>query len=227
MPTFTKLPSGRWRAQVRRKGKYVGTTFPRHRDAEQWALDVERRIDRGETPSSRARPNPKTFNDLITLHVEDMKRGRKAPMRSKSASIKMLRRELGRVKIAQLSRETLIQFGRNRARQGAGPVTLSIDIGLIKLIISHAAAVHGIMVSPEPLDMARIALKRLGLVGKGNERDRRLTSEELERPFKYFDGNERQVIPLPRIIRFAVASAHTLPIQSAMGRGYCLPPTAK
>lgn len=60
-------------------------------------------------------------------------------------------------------------------------MTLSIDIGAIKLVMSHAAAVHGLSVSVEPIDMARFALKRLGLVGKGAERDRRPTLDEIER----------------------------------------------
>jgi methylase of polypeptide subunit release factors len=42
------------------------------------------------------------------------------------------------------------------------PVTLGIDIGVIKMIITHAAAVHGLDISPEPVDLARVALKRLG-----------------------------------------------------------------
>jgi len=48
--TFTKLKSGSWRVQVRRKGKYVNDTFLRRKDAEEWALEIKRRIDRGEPP---------------------------------------------------------------------------------------------------------------------------------------------------------------------------------
>ena len=40
MATFTKLKSGSWRVQVRRKNEYVANTFIRRRDAE--AIDVER-----------------------------------------------------------------------------------------------------------------------------------------------------------------------------------------
>ena len=47
MPTFTKLKSGSWRVQVRRKREYVANTFIRRRDAEEWAIEVERSIDRG------------------------------------------------------------------------------------------------------------------------------------------------------------------------------------
>ncbi|MES0005524.1 hypothetical protein [Mesorhizobium sp. LNJC405B00] len=45
-------------------------------------------------------------------------------------------------------------------------MTLGIDIGFVKLILAHAAAVHGLPVKVEPVDLARIALKRLRVVGK-------------------------------------------------------------
>jgi hypothetical protein len=84
---------------------------------------------------------------------------------------------------------------------------LGQDIGAIKLIISHAAAVHGGEVSVEPVNLARIALRSLGLIGKGNERDRRPTEEELKAPYGYFDSNPHQIVPMSRIIKFAIASA--------------------
>jgi hypothetical protein len=42
--TFTRLKSGSWRVQVRRKGKYLNNTFLRRKDAEEWALETERRM---------------------------------------------------------------------------------------------------------------------------------------------------------------------------------------
>ena len=41
MATIVKLPYGSWRAQVRRKGRYVTGTFLRQNDAEQRALQME------------------------------------------------------------------------------------------------------------------------------------------------------------------------------------------
>ncbi len=79
MAAFSKLKSGSWRAQVRRKGRYVGETFLRLDDAKRWALDVERQIDRGETPSPARLARLNTFGDLIDLHVEDMCVVGKAP----------------------------------------------------------------------------------------------------------------------------------------------------
>ena len=207
MASFVKLPSGSWRAIVRRKSRYISETFRRKDDARAWALEAERQIDRGEAPMASRTARLRTFNDLIDLHLEDMKEVGKAPGRSKDATLAMLKRELGSTNMAGLDRDRIIRFGRKRAEQGAGPVTVGIDIGIIKLVLTHAAAVHGVAVPVEPVELARVALKRLGLVGKGNERDRRPTDEELEKLITHFDGNPRQIIPMGRIIKFAVATA--------------------
>jgi integrase len=144
---------------------------------------------------------------MIDLHIDDMNEVGKPPRRSKSATLEMLHRELGAFRLNELDRERLITFGRRRAAHGAGPVTLGQDIGAIKLVLSHAAAVHGMEITVEPVDLARIALKRLGLIGKGNERDRRPTEEELSKLFAHFDSNPRQLVPMSRIIKFAIATA--------------------
>jgi integrase len=207
LATFVKLKSGSWRAVVRHKNKYVSRTFQRKEDARGWARDQERNIDQGRTPVTARAQRAQTFGDLIDLHIADMKEVGKPPGRSKDATLAMLKRELGHLKAGEMDRDQLIKFGRRRAGEGAGPVTLSMDIGAIRLVVSHAAAVHGLPVAVEPIDLARIALKRLGLVGKSNERDRRPTDDELEKLIAHFDDNERQLIPMGRIIKFAIATA--------------------
>jgi integrase len=207
MATFTRLPSGSWRVQVRRKGKYVNESFLRRKDAEEWALEVQRRIDRGEPVLFGRAYETKTFGDLVRLHRDDLREVGKQIGRSKAASLVLLERRLGRLRLPELDREQLIQFGKERSSEGAGPVTLGIDLGYIKTILAHAAAVHGVNVAIEPINLARVALGRLGLVGKGNERDRRPTQDELNRLVASLDANPRQQIPMGRIIRFAVATA--------------------
>ena len=211
MASIRKQDAGTWRVQVRRKGRSVSENFIRYEDAKRWAVDAERQIDRGETPAVSRVGKLKTFGDLIDLHISDMVEVGKAPRRSKAATLKMLNDELGSLNMVEIDRERVIRFGRARAKQGAGPTTLGIDIGVIKLVIQHAAAVHGLPVKVEPVDLARGALKRLGLVGKSNERDRRPTDEELQKLFVHWDGNDRQLIPMTRIVKFAIASAMPTP----------------
>ena len=106
-----------------------------------------------------------------------------------------------------LDRERIIQFAQDRRADGAGPPTISADISYIKTVLLHASAFHGLPVSPEQVELARVALKRLGLVGKAQERDRRPTQEELDQLVAYFDGNSRQKSPMARLVTFAVATA--------------------
>jgi hypothetical protein len=72
MPTIAKLPSGSWRAQVRRKGRYVSETFLRRDDALRWSRLAELSVDRNETPVSSRIGRITKFGELVRLHIEDM-----------------------------------------------------------------------------------------------------------------------------------------------------------
>jgi integrase len=207
MAAFNRLPSGYWRVQVRRKGQYASRTFRLKFDAEQWALEAERAIAIGKTVNAPHVDGRTAFGTLIALHIADMAEVGKAPLRSKAKSLDKLDVALGNVVLGDLTRERLIEFGKARAKEGAGPVTLGIDIGYIRTVLVHAAAIHGINVPTEQVTLARVALRRLGLIGKGNERDRRPTQDELDCIIRYHDNNSRQIIPLSRIVKFAVATA--------------------
>lgn len=207
MATIKRLPSGTWRVQVRRKGHYLSDSFVLHKDAEAWARRMESEIDQGKTPAPKRVEGIKNFGDLIDLHIDDMKSVGKTIGRSKAFSLDFLKKELGRVRLGDLGRERLIAFGRKRAKDGAGPITVGMDLGYIRTLLGDGAAIHGLPYSPEPVDLARIALRRLGLVGKGDERDRRPTEDELNALFNHFDGNPRLTIPMSRIVRFAIATA--------------------
>lgn len=85
MAIFTQLISGNWRVQVRRKTRYVAETFRRRKDGEEWALEMERNIDRNGSSKPRVVRDVRTFGDLIDLHDEDMREVGKPPRRSKAA----------------------------------------------------------------------------------------------------------------------------------------------
>ncbi len=210
MASFNRLPSGKWRAQVRRKGHALGETFTLKRDAETWARRIESEIDSGRTPTRKNVSGVKTLGALIDLHIADMQEVGKPLGRSKAYSLDLLKDRLGNVRFENLDREKIIQFGKSRTKEGAGPVTLGIDIGYIGTLLTHGAAVHGLPLSPEQVNLARVALKVLGLVGKGKERDRRPTDEELEALFAYFRPGDKTAFPMERIIKYAIATAMRL-----------------
>lgn len=207
MAVIVKLSSGNWRAQVRRKGRYISSTFRRRQDADEWALETERNIDKGLDPNSPSPKTIRTFADIINLHIKDLLEVGKPIRRSKSAVLEALKLSLGPSPIADIKRLKLIEYGKKRAKNGAGPATLAIDFSFMWTLLTHAAAVHGIAVFPEEVRLARVALVRLGLIGKPHERDRRPTQQELDDLISHFDERPRQLIPMSRIIRFAVATA--------------------
>ncbi|MER9402206.1 hypothetical protein NKI46_29385 [Mesorhizobium sp. M0615] len=124
MASINKLASGKWRVQVRCKGRSLSTSFSLRKDAEMWARRIEREIDLGQKPAPKHKDGIKTVSDLIDLHIADMTEVGKLIGRSKAFSLDLLRARLGRLNIADLSREQVIKFGKERAEEGAGPVTV-------------------------------------------------------------------------------------------------------
>ena len=119
-----------------------------------------RAADRSQgTDNARQSRDVQLFGDLVALHREDLKEVGKDIGRSKTASLIFLDERLGHLRFPELDRERFIKFGKARALEGAGPVMVDIDLGYIKTILSHAAAVHGVDVSTEPIDLTRIALR--------------------------------------------------------------------
>ncbi len=207
MATILKLMSGNFRVQIRRRGQYASKTFLRRADAQSWALEAERRADCGEPINPPINNKTYRFRDLIDLHIADMKEVRKPLRRSKAYSLKTLRKQLGKLPLEKMTRERIIVFGRSRAKDGAGPATLAADVCYIHTIITHASAVHGIDISKEEVDLARVALRRLGLIGRSQERNRRPTQDEIDSLITYFENNAKQKIPVDRIVKFALATA--------------------
>ncbi|MEM6891012.1 MAG: hypothetical protein AAF636_23190 [Pseudomonadota bacterium] len=81
---------------------------------------------------------------------------------------------------------------------------------MIKMMITFAAAIRDLDVSPEPVGLACVADKRPGLIGEGRERDRRPGTNDLNRLFRCFHDNERVTLPMTQIMKIAVASVMRL-----------------
>lgn len=105
MATLTKLPSGSWRAQVRRKGRYISETFAKREDARRWATAAEGDIDRGGRPKKSKITELKTLADVIDLHITDLKSIGRGIGRTKLDMLEMLKKDpIGRKTLAELDR---------------------------------------------------------------------------------------------------------------------------
>lgn len=203
MPTLSQLPSGKWRAQVRRAGMYRAATFASKREAKDWAMAVESQL--GHVAASGFAPVPKaaTLGDLIDKYRETQAR---EPGRTKGMTLDMLKRELGDVKLASLNSIVLRDFIDARLQAGAGGVTVAADLSFLSAVLKWGRHARKLDI-PENLAIeARESLKHRGLSTRSRERDREPTDDELQRLFDHWASRPRQRIDMPMLVRFALAT---------------------
>lgn len=166
---------GKWRAQVRRKGFKTRTrTFAQKILAEKWAREVEREIDHGR--AGQLAPSHVTVGDLIDRYTKEM--GKVKPFgKNKENVLKLAKGQLGKLPVAHLNAERIVEYiTEDRRIKG---VTAGIDLTYLKGVLRMARSIWKVGVVPEAIEDAREMLKFMGLLDRGNERDRRPTAEEL------------------------------------------------
>ena len=97
MATISKTDAGTGRVQIRRRGLSKSKTFARKGDAAKWGRVVERKIDLGQSVSSKGPKHFRTMADLIDAHIADMFEVGKPLRRSKAYSLDLLKRRRGRL----------------------------------------------------------------------------------------------------------------------------------
>jgi hypothetical protein len=70
MPTFSQLPSGKWRVQVRRLGLYRAASFETKRKAKDWAAGIESQANHIVAGGFAPVPKGSTVADLINKYSE-------------------------------------------------------------------------------------------------------------------------------------------------------------
>lgn len=202
MATLTKLPSGKWRAQVRRSDMYRGQTFTRKRDAEAWAKQIELQAE--HIVATGYQPVPEGFNvsDLIDEYALECSMGG----RTKQATHAMLKRELGTVALKRINSIHLRDFIDRRLKAGAGGVTVAADLSFFGAILKWGKHSRKMDL---PTDLARDARRDLSarkVSTRSSERDREPTDQELETLYAYWAANKRQTIPMATLCAFALAT---------------------
>lgn len=207
MATIVQLPSGKWRAQVRKSGIYRNATFPSKAAAKDWAGKIETQATHIATAGYAPIPKDATLADLIDKYLETYKR---EPGRTKAATLAMFRRKLGTVKVATLNAGTLSGFVDDRVADGAGGVTIAADLSFLSTVLKWARHARKLDVNERLALDARESLKHRGLETRSTERSREPTDDELKRLYELWDGNARQRIDMSTICRFALATGMRL-----------------
>jgi len=207
MAAFSQLPSGKWRVQVRRGGIYRAATFPSRDEATNWATAIESQAHHIAASGFAPIPKAATFSDLIGRYCETIG---KNSGKTKAATLAMLKRELGKVKLSSLSAVVLRDFIDRRADAGAGGVTIAADLSFLSAVLKWGRHAQQLDI-PERLALdARASLTHRGLNTRAAERSREPTDAELQRLYAHWRSKPRQQIDMELMCRFAIASGMRL-----------------
>lgn len=204
MATYSKLPSGRWRAQVRKGDIYRAHTFDLKRDAQTWAIEIEAQANQ-ILAGGYTIPKGLTIGKLVKLYRQEIKEGGK----TKHSCLMRLEHNLLRTKPESLP-FALRDFIDKRQAQGAGGVTIAQDLSYLATALDWGRHTKRLNVDPEVARDARRSLKHRKLDTRSQSRERLPTQDELDALYKLWDENQRQLIPMTILVQFALVSAMRL-----------------
>ena len=196
----------KWHVQVRKTGAASQSrTFPTKAAARRWATRLESEIDAGRASGGTVATG--TLAELIERYEREID-----PIsrfgRTKASSLRLLKQELGTSRLRDLTAHRLIGWGRDRHANGAGPVTIAVDLSYLGTVLRTARALWRLSIDDRAITEARDALRMVGLVDRSRRRERRPTPMEIERLCLLWRSNPRQLIPMADLIEFAIASGH-------------------
>ncbi|UQS17264.1 site-specific integrase [Pseudomonas sp. HS6] len=203
-------------AQIRinRDGRTVyqeSQTFDRKQVAQAW---IKRRETELAEPGAIERANRKgvTIRKMIEQYLDEYEKIR--PLgKTKNATLKAIKDTwLGDLDDSALTSQKLVEFAQWRISKEGGGVqaqTVGNDLSHLGAVLSVARPAWGYEVDPLAMPDARKVLRKLGMVSKSKERNRRPTLDELDRLMKHFfemQVRRPESISMPKMIAFALFS---------------------
>ena len=116
--------------------------------------------------------------------------------------------DLGEIKCSGITSQTLVLFARD-LNKSVTPQTCGNYFSHLSNIFAVARPAWGYPLSRQEFDDAVTVIKKLGLIRKGNERNRRPTLEELDQLMEHFRrvrDHRPSSLPMQKIIAFALFS---------------------
>ncbi|MDE2622696.1 MAG: site-specific integrase [Betaproteobacteria bacterium] len=178
MATFVQRESGWWQAVVRRRGHpQQSKTFPVKAQAEQWARDVESRMDRGIFRSTEEAERTTlsqvidSFEKNFAPHHYKHRADGKEAWRFQCAH---LRRELGDYSLHALTPPLIAKYRDDRLAGRLSGTTVKKELGMLSKLIKYAAGELAIAL-PFGNPVTQVRMPR-----EGAARERRLDGADLD-----------------------------------------------
>lgn len=200
MATITKLPSGKFRAQVRKQGFYRNKTFDRKRDATAWATRVEVQVDQADTGYVTSTASMATLLDTYKKSVPS--RGR-----SWENYLGAFKRELGTIPLNKLHRTHFQEWTDKKLAKGTQAVTIAGYLSTVAKVLDWARHSRNINVTGDIVRDVRKAMAHAGYRTRSNERNRIPDDAELKNLYALWANAEKGHLPMEELTRFAIANA--------------------
>lgn len=188
-----------WRVQVRIKGRSFSESFHSKQAAQQWGREKEDAIRLGTADAVRSM----SLRDAIDRYERERREHHPltATMRG---NLRRWQETTGDRDFATLTADDVVRHAKART---CGPATMAMEVGALRDVFTVARS-WGIRPALDAVDEAMPTLRKLRLVAKPKERDRRPTPDELTRLRVYLSANKR--MPMADLMDFAIASAMRL-----------------
>jgi len=202
--SFKKIGDN-WQARIRKPKLQIAKNFPTLEDAKNWAVKTEAEFLEARLQDTRQMKDV-TLGSLIELSFK-----KESPVKpfgkNKTAVYNRLKVTLGDVLLPDLDFDRLVEFVDMRVAKGAGGVTIAIDISYLAGIFKFGRLMRKYKLDMEVFSEVRDYMENIGLELKSKQRTRRPTTKELTEIKNHFKEKDRQQIPMPDIIDFAVLTA--------------------
>jgi len=202
MATFTQLPSGKWRVQVRVSGLYKGATFQLKREAQAWAAQVEANATSIVQTGYQNVPQGYSVGKLIDAYIEDTD-----PHSKRRSLLIKLKADVGHYQLAKVNSAILNDYVNARLKTGIQGVTLAYDLSTLSAVLKYGRIVKKLNIDATAARDARASLSVRKVETRSIEREREPSDEELSALYAHWEANARQLIPMADLVRFALATA--------------------
>jgi integrase len=193
---------------VKTNGKIIhreSKTFDRRPAAVAWAAKREKELKQPGEIERAKRPRA-TLADAIDKYTED---SLKRIGKTKAQVLDTIKgHSLAAMECADITSADIVAFAQELAT-ARKPSTVGNYLSHLASVFSIARAAWGMPLDRAVMEDAQLVCRRLGLIAKSDERDRRPTLDELDKLMHHFADRQRRrptSVPMVHIVAFAIFS---------------------
>lgn len=200
----------RWYPFEGAKRKSKNKTFKSKVAAKSWGkakvAELEMQISLG-VDTVELESNIKTFGELIRKYLDDehISMGR-----SKRFSLEaIITCDIANIDVGKLRPKHIVDYCKDRKSSGTSPATIACDVSHMRAVLKSALALYDVNVSQSAIVEATPTLHALNLIGKGNIRSRRPTSEDIDSilaSLEKIEARDGTIISYVDIFNFSILS---------------------